>query len=250
MKKIGITLIIIKLLTNACPVFSQFTGGNGSGYDSDISVNYLLNETLYNDLQLISISEPIDSAILNVNTPYDLTFSLKNLGPYPILPEDTIFYDFNLGLIQVMNSYCFTSDTLQVNDTLQVTSNNFLLFTDTTGYEELCIALKNTSFASDSIYSNNSICHHVKISDPSGIYSLLEKPFISYYNADKKMLVVKTSSEIKYLILTDILGKLIPFHTENSPDEIRVFLNTTQTGIIFLNLATDNEISSLKILVY
>lgn len=231
-------------------MFSQFTGGNGSGYDSDISVNYLLNETLYNDLQLISISEPIDSAILNVNTPYDLTFSLKNLGPYPVFPEDTIFYDFNLGLIQVMNSYCFSSDTLPVNDTLQVTLNNFLLFTDTTGYEELCITLKNTSFANDSINSNNSICHHVKISDPSGINAPVEKPFISYYNADKKMLAVNTGSEIKYLILTDILGKLIPFRTENSPDEIRIYLNTPQTGLIFVNLTSDNKIYSLKVLVY
>lgn len=130
--------------------FAQFTGGSGSGYASALSAVQQLNDTLYNDLAVSSITSPAFGAIIPVNVPASLQFDIQNNGSFPVQTSDSIYISVNTGIGSPQSHTLAPSAALLPGATSSFTLPNILQYTDT-GTITLCVTVNGSSFANDSI---------------------------------------------------------------------------------------------------
>lgn len=251
--KILYALLSVLFISFICLTKSmaQFTGGNASGYASAFSTIQQLNPPLFNDLQIVDFTQPIDNQTLNINTNYNLGITIKNSGSYPVFPNDSIFFTVTLNADLLVDSFFFLApDTLQTGFSTNKTFSNILNFSDSVAAAQLCITLNGTSFASDSVISNNSHCNIINIIDPSGIDSYEHNNGFIFYNPENKYIIFKNIAEIQKIYIYDVMGKEIPFifFTENDTKVAK--LNVSYPKIIFVKVFLKEKVFSKKLILF
>jgi len=244
---------IALLLSLAClsNLMAQFTGGNAAGYAAATSVTQQLNPPLFNDLQLVNFTQPADNQSLNINTNYHLTFTVKNTGTYPVFPNDSIFFTVKLNANIIIDSFFFTSpDTLQVGASTNKTFPNIFNFSDSTANAQLCVTINGTSFAADSVVSDNSLCNTINITDPSGIDSYQNSKGYFFYNPLSKCVILKDFYDVQKIYIYDLMGREMPFIAiaENEIKILKLLENYPQ--IIFIKVYSEHLVFSKKLLLF
>ncbi len=252
MRKIYIISFILGfILFISIKTMAQFTGGNASGYASATSVIQQLNPTLYNDIEITDISQPADNQTLHINTNYNLAFAIKNPGTYKVFPDDSIFFKVSLNSDFLIDSFLIISDTLQLNSSTNIFLPNILNFSDSINSAQLCVTLNGTSFASDSVASNNTFCNTVKIIDPTGISYIGQEQITMYYNSRNESIVLKNAPDLKAIYVYDIIGNEIPFILSTLNDsEHFIILPVKKPEIIFVKLISEKKFITKKLFVF
>ncbi len=250
MKNIIFSFILITVIVYTDKASAQFKGGNGCGYVSAVSVTQQLNQPLYNDLEITAITHPLNNETLLINTPYNLVFTIENMGTFPVFPDDSLYFNITYGLNVLIDSFLFLTDTLHINQSLNITLANILSFTDSSEMADLCTTINGTSFAADSVTNNNTFCVSIKIKDPTAINENTINDIAIYFNDDTHCIIIENNKNLEDVKLFDMLGREMAFKRINNISETRIYPLCNKQQLVLITFNTSGSVYTKKLLIH
>ncbi len=241
-------LLLVSLFVWQQKVFSQYTGGYGSGFDFGTSAPQTISSIIYNDLNLISITNLVDGDSIPAYTSLILNFDLQNNGPYPVLKTHGLHLIVWLDNYNLLQYTHYLSDSLGVGQTTNLTITD-TLFINTPGDFDLCVEINGTTFAPDSLQDNNSACVSIFVYDATNVKDIPTDNGISlYFDYDAKCLHTNGIKNHALINIYDIHGRLIKSSGVEYPKN-QFCLRNFESGFYVVQLIGPKKRHQLKFFI-